>query len=48
MGTTVIGGMFAACAIAIFLIPVSFCLVERLVRRGAAPVSERGLTKKTV
>jgi hydrophobic/amphiphilic exporter-1 (mainly G- bacteria), HAE1 family len=48
MGTTVIGGMFAACAIAIFLIPVSFCLVERLVRRGPASVSERGLTKKTV
>jgi hydrophobic/amphiphilic exporter-1 (mainly G- bacteria), HAE1 family len=48
MGTTVIGGMFAACAIAIFLIPVSFCLVERLVRRGSASVSERGLTKKTV
>jgi multidrug efflux pump subunit AcrB len=34
MGTTVIGGMFAACAIGIFLIPVSFCLVERLVSIG--------------
>ena len=48
MGTTVIGGMFAACAIAVFLIPVSFCLVERLVRRRPAPVGEAGLTKKTV
>jgi Cu/Ag efflux pump CusA len=33
MGTTVIGGMLAASAIAIFLIPASFCVVERL---GAA------------
>jgi hypothetical protein len=47
MGTTVIGGMFAACAIAIFLIPVSFCLVERLVNRRPASVGEGGLTKKT-
>jgi HAE1 family hydrophobic/amphiphilic exporter-1 len=30
MGTTVIGGMLAASAIAIFLIPLSFYLVERL------------------
>jgi HAE1 family hydrophobic/amphiphilic exporter-1 len=30
MGTTVIGGMLAASLIAVFLIPVSFCLVERL------------------
>jgi HAE1 family hydrophobic/amphiphilic exporter-1 len=47
MGTTVIGGMFAACAIAVFLIPVSFCLVEKLVKRRKTSVSERGLTKKT-
>jgi HAE1 family hydrophobic/amphiphilic exporter-1 len=32
MGTTVIGGMLAASAIAIFLIPASFYLVEKLVR----------------
>jgi multidrug efflux pump len=31
MGTTVIGGMLAASAMAIFLIPVSFYLVEKLV-----------------
>jgi HAE1 family hydrophobic/amphiphilic exporter-1 len=38
MGTTVIGGMLAASAIAIFLIPLSFYLVEKLVsfRRGQA------------
>jgi hypothetical protein len=39
--------MFAACAIAIFLIPVSFCLVEKLVKSGKTSTSERGLTKKT-
>src|SRR5438309_10055867 len=37
MGTTVIGGMAAATAIAIFIIPALFVLVERLTqRRGAA------------
>jgi len=37
MGTTVIGGMVAATAIAIFMIPALFVLVERLAsRRGAA------------
>jgi HAE1 family hydrophobic/amphiphilic exporter-1 len=29
LGTTVIGGMFAASVIAVFLIPVSFYLVEK-------------------
>jgi len=43
MGTAVIGGMLAASAIAIFIIPVSFDVVERLAHRGkkhpgAAPV----------
>jgi HAE1 family hydrophobic/amphiphilic exporter-1 len=33
MGTTVIGGMAAATAIAIFIIPALFVLVERLARR---------------
>src|SRR3984893_12384463 len=32
MGTTVIGGMLAAGLIAVFLIPVSFCLIEKLSR----------------
>jgi HAE1 family hydrophobic/amphiphilic exporter-1 len=37
MGTTVVGGMAAATAIAIFIIPALFVLVERLAqRRGAA------------
>jgi HAE1 family hydrophobic/amphiphilic exporter-1 len=37
MGTTVIGGMAAATAIAIFIIPALFVLVERMAqRRGAA------------
>jgi HAE1 family hydrophobic/amphiphilic exporter-1 len=35
MGTTVIGGMLAASAIAIFFIPAIFCLVEKL--SGAKP-----------
>jgi len=30
MGTTVIGGMLAASLIAVFLVPVSFCLIEKL------------------
>jgi HAE1 family hydrophobic/amphiphilic exporter-1 len=33
MGTTVIGGMLAASLIAVFLIPVSFCLVEKGTQR---------------
>jgi hydrophobic/amphiphilic exporter-1 (mainly G- bacteria), HAE1 family len=48
MGTTVIGGMFAACAIAIFLIPVSFCLVERLVNFRGKPSVRDGLAKETI
>jgi HAE1 family hydrophobic/amphiphilic exporter-1 len=37
MGTTVIGGMVATTAIAIFIIPALFVLVERLAKsRGAA------------
>jgi HAE1 family hydrophobic/amphiphilic exporter-1 len=30
MGTTVIGGMLAASLLAVFLVPVSFCLIEKL------------------
>jgi len=33
LGSTVIGGMVAASAIAIFLIPVTFYVVERLATR---------------
>jgi hydrophobic/amphiphilic exporter-1 (mainly G- bacteria), HAE1 family len=33
MGTVVIGGMLAATCIAIFLIPVTFCLVEKISQR---------------
>ena len=40
MGTTVIGGMLAATFIAIFLIPVTYYVVERFAdrRRLAAPL----------
>jgi HAE1 family hydrophobic/amphiphilic exporter-1 len=36
LGTTVIGGMFAASVIAVFLIPVSFYLVEKFCSPGIA------------
>src|SRR3981081_400771 len=39
MGTTVIGGMAAATAIAIFIIPALFVLVERLAQRRSAALS---------
>jgi hydrophobic/amphiphilic exporter-1 (mainly G- bacteria), HAE1 family len=46
IGTAVIGGMLAATAIAVFLIPVSFYVVERLGHRGEEkpipPDAERG------
>jgi HAE1 family hydrophobic/amphiphilic exporter-1 len=35
LGTAVIGGMLAASVVAIFLIPVSYYIVERLVHREA-------------
>jgi HAE1 family hydrophobic/amphiphilic exporter-1 len=34
LGTAVIGGMLAASVLAIFLIPVSFDVVERIAHRG--------------
>ncbi len=40
LGTTVIGGMLAASLIAIFLIPVTFYLVERLADRKGSPGSQ--------
>ena len=45
MGTTVIGGMFAACAIAIFLIPASFCLIEKLVNKGGSLKPGQAISK---
>jgi hydrophobic/amphiphilic exporter-1 (mainly G- bacteria), HAE1 family len=42
LGTVVIGGMLAASIIAIFLIPVTFDVVERFAIRGkAAPVQKK-------
>ncbi len=39
MGTTVIGGMLAACLIGVFFVPVIFCVVERIAggRRARTP-----------
>ena len=37
LGTAVIGGMLAASLIAIFIIPVSFYVVERFAQRGEKP-----------
>jgi hydrophobic/amphiphilic exporter-1 (mainly G- bacteria), HAE1 family len=39
MGTTVIGGMVAATAIAIFIIPALFVLVERLASHRSGEVA---------
>ena len=44
LGTAVIGGMLAASLIAIFLIPVSFYVVERLAGRGEAKSRRRRRT----
>jgi len=41
MGTTVIGGMFAASFLAIFLIPVTFYVVEKVSTCGKGKVRER-------
>ncbi|HEV8492645.1 MAG TPA: efflux RND transporter permease subunit, partial [Candidatus Angelobacter sp.] len=51
LGSAVIGGMLAASLLAIFLIPVSFDVVERLAHRGkkkAAPPGPKPLEKPTV
>jgi HAE1 family hydrophobic/amphiphilic exporter-1 len=45
LGSAVIGGMLAASLIAIFLIPVSFDLVERLMHRGKKKEPEPQLLK---
>ncbi len=44
MGTTVIGGMAAATAIAIFIIPALYVLVERLAKRWRGEPEERAET----
>ena len=41
LGLTVFGGMLAASLIAIFLIPVTFYVVENLVHRGGRPAVSR-------
>jgi HAE1 family hydrophobic/amphiphilic exporter-1 len=41
LGTTVIGGMLAASVIAVFLIPVSFYLVEKFCARKMANAESR-------
>jgi HAE1 family hydrophobic/amphiphilic exporter-1 len=48
LGSAVIGGMLAASLIAIFLIPVSFDLVERLAHRGKKKQPEPELVKPPV
>ncbi len=45
MGTTVIGGMLAASLIAVFLIPVSFYLVEGTCRRMGVSAYRRGASE---
>jgi len=46
LGTVVIGGMLAATGIAVFLIPVTFYLVEKLATsaRRAKPVAAGGIS----
>jgi HAE1 family hydrophobic/amphiphilic exporter-1 len=48
LGSAVIGGMLAASLLAIFLIPVSFDLVERLAHRGKKKHPEPELVKPPV
>jgi len=44
LGTVVIGGMLAATLIAVFLIPVTFYVVEKLAHRhNPAPVATPGM-----
>jgi HAE1 family hydrophobic/amphiphilic exporter-1 len=52
MGTAVIGGMVTATCIAIFIIPATFYLVEKLAHRkdkgGHEPPGKPGVTGKEV
>jgi hydrophobic/amphiphilic exporter-1 (mainly G- bacteria), HAE1 family len=42
MGTAVIGGMFAASALAIFLIPVTFFVIEMWATKGQPHSAHKG------
>jgi multidrug efflux pump len=46
IGTSVIGGMITATALALFYIPVFFVLVRRVVRDGLAALRERRRQRK--
>ncbi len=48
LGTTVIGGMTAASLLAIFLVPVSFYVVERLFHRKEAPLTPQEIEPPVV
>jgi HAE1 family hydrophobic/amphiphilic exporter-1 len=48
LGTAVIGGMTAASLLAIFLIPVSFYVVERLFHRKEAPLTPQEIEPSVV
>ena len=45
MGSTVIGGMLAATCIAIFIIPVTFYVVEKISHKGATGVRSHDIGK---
>jgi HAE1 family hydrophobic/amphiphilic exporter-1 len=45
MGTTVIGGMLAASALAIFLIPVTFYVIEMWATKGLPHPAHGGAPK---
>ena len=42
MGSAVIGGMLAATCLAIFIIPVTFYVVERMSHKGKTGIAEHG------
>jgi HAE1 family hydrophobic/amphiphilic exporter-1 len=48
MGSTVIGGMLAATCLAIFIIPVTFYVVEKLSHKGKADVDDAATTESAV
>ncbi len=47
MGSAVIGGMLAATCIAIFIIPVTFYVVEKMSRKGKTGISDSATTGAT-
>ena len=48
MGSAVIGGMLAATCLAIFIIPVTFYVVEKLSHKGNADVGDAATTGAAV